>query len=568
MLYLHKIPLETLNFFLKLAAGVSLFLFAMHLVEKSLKDLSGRNFKLFLQRLSKNKLNAAFSGTIVTTVLQSSTMVSLMVLAFVGAGIISMKNALAIILGANIGTTIDSWLVVFLGFKLNIEVIAYPSICIAALLLILSAHKKTRQNLAYFFFGFGLLFIAISIMKVAMEVQVNSIDFSKYSEMPAFIFLCIGFLITVLIQSSSATMALTLSAIHAGAVSFPSAAAIVLGSETGTTIKLLLGSVGGTASKKRVTIGNLLFNILLTLFAFFFLKPILYLITEIFSIHDPLIGLATFSTLINILAVLIFLPFLDRLANFLETLFKDSDGSTAAFIGHANMQELETALDLFRKETEYFIYNAMLFNASIFDIDPVPFIEHLDFEKINEKKRFFTKTEEEKYEFIKQLQGELQAFYLEIRGKLQGENYQRAEQLNAAIRSAMYAVKSIKDIRGNISNLKRSSKDVKFDFFIFHKTETEELYTELNTLFNQENTSSYEKLKHILDQINNNYSLGLKQFYQDAEQNTIEDLDLTTAINFNRELFASNKALLMALKDFLLEEKQSRDFNETLVYIT
>jgi hypothetical protein len=121
---------------LKLCAGVGLFLFAMYLLEESLKNLSGRNFKIFLQRSTKNKLGAVAGGAIVTGVLQSSSMVSLMVLAFVGAGVFTMKSALAIILGANLGTTLDSWVVATLGFKTNIEVIAYPTIFIGGLLLI------------------------------------------------------------------------------------------------------------------------------------------------------------------------------------------------------------------------------------------------------------------------------------------------------------------------------------------------------------------------------------------------------------------------------------------------
>lgn len=554
--------MEALNFSLKLAAGVGLFLFAMQLVEESLKSLSGRNFKLFLRRLSRNRFTAVASGALVTGILQSSTMVSFMVLAFVGSGIIAMKNAMAIILGANIGTTLASWLVAFLGFKLDIEVVAYPAAIVAAIVLILPGRKNMLKNVAYFLFGFGLVFIALSFIKTAMEAEVKHVDLSNYTEMPMYVFLYIGFVITLLIQSSSATMALTLSAIHAGAVSFPAAAAIVLGSETGTVIKLLLGSVGGTASKKRVATGNLFFNIFLTASAFIFLKPILYLITEIIGVHDPLIGLVTFSSLINVLAVILFLPFLDRFAKFLERLFKESDASIAAFISQADTQEPETSLDLLQKESEYFIYNAMLFNVSLFDIDTAPFITHADFKAINERKKFFAKTEEEKYEFLKKLQGELQAFYLEIRGKLSTERYQRADRLIASVRSAMYAVKSIKDISSNISNLKRSSKDLKFDFFQFHKKENEELYKKINTLFNQKNKVSQENIKRILDKVNDNYSTGLKNFYRDAESAPVEDLDLTTAINFNRELYASNKAIVMTLNDFLLEGPQTGDFNE------
>jgi phosphate:Na+ symporter len=115
-----------------------------------------------------------------------------------------------------------------------------------------------------------------------------------------------------------------------------------------------------------VALGNLLFNIFITANAFILLRPILFLITDIIKIKDPLIVLVTFSNLINLLAIVLFLPILDLITSFLECFFKNTDGSTAAFINHASIAEPETALDLFRRETPYFIHNSMLFNLELF----------------------------------------------------------------------------------------------------------------------------------------------------------------------------------------------------------
>jgi phosphate:Na+ symporter len=560
--------MEILNLIFKLAAGVGLFLFAMYLLEESLKNLSGRNFKLFLQRTTKNRVGAVAGGAAVTGVLQSSSMVSLMVLAFVGAGVFTMKNAMAIILGANLGTTLDSWLVATLGFKVDIEVAAYPVIFIGGMLLILFGNRKKIKYISYFLFGFGLLFIGLAFMKTAMEEQVKTFDFSQYAEMPLLVFLFIGFLITSLVQSSSVTMALTLSALYAGAIGFAPAAAIVLGSETGTTIKILVGSIGGIAAKKRVALGNFFFNVFLTVFAFALLKPILFLITDILKIKDPLIGLVTFSTLVNLVSIFIFLPFLNPFVKLLERFFKDTDASAAAFIGNADIKEPETALDLFRRETEYFIHNSILFNLALFDIDIKLLCEHPDFRPINEKRRFFSKSQEEKYEFLKQLQGELQAFYLSLRIKVQDERYAQLNQLISSVRSCMHSVKSMKDVAGNINNLSRSSKDIKFNFFTHHKKQTEDLYQQLNALMEQKTKPEFEKFESIFAGIQDNYSSSLNNFYKEAQNAPIEDLDITTALNFNRELFTSNKAMLMAVKDFLLEEKEAEAFNEVPVYKT
>ena len=560
--------MEILNLIFKLAAGVGLFLFAMYLLEESLKNLSGRNFKLFLQRTTKNRVGAVAGGAVVTGVLQSSSMVSLMVLAFVGAGVFTMKNAMAIILGANLGTTLDSWLVATLGFKVDIEVAAYPVVFIGGMLLILFSNRKKIKYISYFLFGFGLLFIGLAFMKTAMEGQVKMFDFSRYREMSLLVFLLIGFLITSLVQSSSVTMALTLSALHAGAIGFAPAAAIVIGSETGTTIKILVGSIGGIAAKKRVALGNFFFNVFLTVLAFTLLKPTLLLITDIFKIKDPLIGLVTFSTLVNLVSIFIFLPFLDPFAKFLEKFFKDTDASAAAFIGNANIKEPETALDLFRRETAYFIHNSIIFNLELFDIDIKLLSEHPDFRPINEKRKFFSKSQEEKYEFLKQLQGELQAFYLSLRIKVQNERYAQLNQLISSVRSCMHSVKSMKDVSGNINNLRRSSTDIKFNFFIHHKKGTDDLYQQLNALMEQKTNPEFEKLESIFSGIQDNYSTSLNNFYKDAQNAPIEDLDITTALNFNRELFTSNKAMLMAVKDFLLDEKEADDFNEIPVYKT
>ncbi len=558
--------MEAFIHILKLCAGVGLFLFAMYLIEESLKNLSGRNFKLFLQRITKNKLGAVTGGAIVTGLLQSSSLVSLMVLAFVGAGVFTMKNALAIILGANLGTTLDSWLVATLGFKTNIEVVAYPAVFAGGLLLILFGKRNSIKYISYFLFGFGLLFIGLSFMKTAMESQVQNFDFSYYAKMPLVVFLVIGFLITLLVQSSSVTMALTLTALHVGAVNFPSAAAIVLGSETGTTIKLLLSGIGGTASKKQVLLGNFLFNSILTLLAFIFIRPLLQLIMSVLHITNPLIGLVTFSSLVNLFSVALFLPFLNPFVQFLEKFFKTTDVGSAAFIGHASVEEPQTALDLFKRETNYFIFNSMLLNLEQLEIDTGWLKGNSEVIKSNERKDFALKTPQEKYEFLKLLQGELQSFYILLRTKLAGDQLAELSQLASSARNGMHSVKSMKDIKTNITDLSRSSKNIKFNLLIRRKAQTERLYKSLNTFMEVKDATAAEDLQYIYKDIQKNYNNTLTDFYTEVQTAAVEDMDMTTVISFNRELFSSNKAMVMAVKDFLLNEKQAEDFNDILPY--
>jgi phosphate:Na+ symporter len=126
----------------------------------------------------------------------------------------------------------------------------------------------------------------------------------------------------------------------------------------------------------------------------------------------------------------------------------------------------------------------------------------------------------------------------------------------------------VKDIGTNITNLRHSSKEIKYNFFINHKKETENLYLPLNAFLSDEKKASFEELQHIFDSIENNYSTALNDFYTEAQQAPIENLDITTIINFNRELFTSNKAMLMAVKEMVLDEKQAEFFNEIPKYKT
>jgi phosphate:Na+ symporter len=236
--------------FWKLLAGLGMFLYGMFHLEDTLKQFEGRSFKLYLQKHTKNKLSAIFSGTVVTAILQSSSIVNLMVLSFVGAGMLPMENALSVALGANVGGTFNSWLVALFGFKVDVGTLTYPIIGIAGLALIIFKNKKNLYQISRFCMGFGLLFMGLDFMKDSMDAAVNSFDFAPYLNYPRIVFVLIGFVITALIQTSAATIVIVLSALYAHIIPIETAVAIVLGAELGTTMKIVIGSIGGVAAKK------------------------------------------------------------------------------------------------------------------------------------------------------------------------------------------------------------------------------------------------------------------------------------------------------------------------------
>ena len=422
----------------KILAGIAIFLLGIKFMEESLQELAGRKFKLFLKKQTANKIKAIGGGAIVTALLQSSSIVSLMVLAFVGAGIIHMQNALAIILGANLGTTISNWVVALIGFKVNIENIALPITGIAGLGYVIFNKPSPFHNWSRFLLGFSFLFVGLGYIKTGIEDVVQHVDLKQYENSPVIIFFLIGFIITTIIQSSSATMALTLSALHAGAINLHDSMAITLGSEVGTTIKLFIASIKGSAVKKRVALGNFLINIITVALVLIFLSPIFQLITQVIGIKDNLIALVFFQSLINIFGIIIFYPLLNVLGRFLDNRFRSADEETM-FIHKVDVKEPSTALDALEKETRHFIEVVCNYALSCFEIPDSPKKES----ELNEKYLDFNIVE--KYEYIKFLHGEIYSYNIQLQKTITDkEEVEKFERFVSSVRNAMYAAKSFK----------------------------------------------------------------------------------------------------------------------------
>ena len=249
-----------------LLAGVSLFLFAMSLLETALHALGGRRLSSFLRERTDTALKSVGGGLIATALLQSSSVVSLMVLAFVGAGLLGLPSALGIVFGSNLGTTLTGWLVATLGFKFDIENLALPLIAVGGI-----AYLAARGRWAEFgrvALGLGLLLLGLQFMKGSAASLTDTIDVAALGNFAAWQFLLFGIVVAAVIQSSSATMMITLTALNAGIISLPSAAAIAVGADLGTTTTVLIGAIGGAPVKRMVATAHFVFNVVTDIIAF------------------------------------------------------------------------------------------------------------------------------------------------------------------------------------------------------------------------------------------------------------------------------------------------------------
>lgn len=540
----------------KMLAGVVIFLLGTTWMEESLTRLAGRSFKLFLKKQTANPFKAMGGGALVTALLQSSSVTGLMVLAFAGAGIIRMQQAMAIMLGANLGTTVTGWMVATGGFAMNLEVFALPLAGTAGLLFLLATPDSKWKKSAQFVLGFSFLFIGLAYIRTGMEGWVTQLDPARFAQAPLILFFLAGFVITALIQSSSATMAISLSALYAGALTFQDAAGLVLGSELGTTMKLFLAALQGAAVKRRLALGNFLINTVTVGLVLALLGPLIHLIRENAGVKNELFALVFFQSLINVLSIVIFFPFLGRLGKFLEKRFLSGEEDTL-FIHKVSPEIPDGALDAMEQESRSFFHKVLAYAMDCFDK------EDGIRKQLNEGDSFFRKPVAEKYGHIKMLHGEIHAFYIRISKANGGKNEkEKADRLMSAVRNLMYAAKNIKDAVPDMEQLKNSSNDVKYGFYEKTRGELEKICQVLHQLEESEPDARFSGLTHLYQQVTNGYTQSLKELYLDTTSGYVDETEITTLLNYNRELYSAYKSLIFGVKDLLFDREQSRYFDE------
>ena len=246
---------------LPLLAGLGLFMLGMKQLEESIAALTGVTFRRFVRDHASTPLRGIAVGTSATAVLQSSSLVSLLVLAFVGAGILPLAGAIGVILGANLGTTLTGWLVATLGFKLNLSTLALAMIGVGGVGSVLLPRGARLREFLALVVGLGLLLFGLDLMKQGVESFAGQFDVSPFADLPIWAMALLGVGVTAVIQSSSAAMMIALSALHGGVLGLEAAAAFAAGTGVGTTVTAMIGAVGGSPDKKRVAAAHVGFNL-------------------------------------------------------------------------------------------------------------------------------------------------------------------------------------------------------------------------------------------------------------------------------------------------------------------
>ena len=538
-------------------AGLGIFLLGMLGMESSLEELAGRTFKKVLRKYTNNPVKAVLIGILVTIIFQSSSVVSLMVLAFVGAGIIELRNAIGIIIGSNLGTTFTGWIVAYVGFSFDIQDFVLPFFAIGGLSMVFFSNKKNLYFTGGLIVGLGALFLGLDYMKSSIDLLAQNFDISPFAELNPYLLFFVGFFLTAIIQSSSAGMVITLSALNSGMISLEAAAAMVIGNDLGTTITVILGAIKGSATKKQVAFSHFFYNLVIDIFALIFMIPLLQLVTKFFGTTNPLMLLVAFHSSFNFLGILLFVPLLGLFARLLERMFKSKSIVVAQHIYKVPTGVPEASIEALDKDVRHLLARVFLLQLSILEIDKTGFYDHTLLGKMRGKNY------QEQYYEVKELEGELVEFYVSIQNqKLEREESLRLKQLMLSIRYIMSSAKGIKDIAHNIEEFKKSVNDQLINFLSTMRLGEEVFYENIFEILNKENSQTlFEALSDLKNRSKGNYNNFLETTYAIVRKSQFTDYEISTLFNVNRELHTSNKSMLLAVKELLLKEVQSKDFD-------
>jgi len=540
----------------KLLAGLGIFIFGMFLMEESIKNLSGRAFKKLIRVSTTGKVKSIFSGVFVTAVLQSSSAVSLMILAFVGAGIMSVENAIGVVLGSNVGTTITGWIVATIGFKLDIESFALPLIGTGGLGIIFLGQSERYSNISKLLVGFGFLFMGLDYMKGSVEVFADTFDLTTIPDYGLLVYLGIGVILTAIMQSSSATIAITLTALNAGMLSFDASAAMIIGANIGTTITIFLGAIGGTPVKKRVAFSHLIYNLVTGIGAFLLMPVLVFIVLQIIDINNnAVIALALFHTLFNVLGVLAFMPFIHLLAKFLNKTFPDKRAELTIYLNSTNFNVPVAVITSLKKESLHLVKETIIYNLNTLNLEQKLVLPNYISNNSPEKGKQFTLPE--KYDNLKRLQSEIFTFATKIESqKLSEEESKELHQYLHGARMALHSAKTLKDIIHDFDDFASSDNTFLNDQHAQFKKRLIETYLKINALIENGDKDKTKAILKILKAIKSDDRKFVRLTTQAINNKQIEDISVSTALIVNRAFVQSSKQILLAIRELMLNQDE------------
>ena len=530
--------------FLKLLGSLALFLYGMKIMSEGLQKFAGDRLRRILTAMTTNRVTGVLTGVLITALVQSSSATTVMVVSFVNAGLLTLSQSIGVIMGANIGTTVTAWIISALGFKVDIAAFALPLLAFGIPLLF--SQKSNRKYVGEFIFGFSFLFMGLSYLKN------NAPDLSQNPDMLAFVqnytdmgfisillFVLIGTVLTMVVQASAATMAITLIMCANGWISFELGAALVLGENIGTTITANLAALTGNTQARRAALAHLAFNVFGVLWVLCLFVPfteaVSWFVENVMGSNDPSVAvsfkLSAFHTAFNICNVLIliwFVPFIERTVCAIIPLKDQDEEYRLRFISGGMLSTAELSILQASKEIHLFAERTHRMFGMVRDL--------LHTEKDDDFNRVFSRVE--KYENISDSMELEIANYLNkvSEGRLSSESKLQIRGMLREVTEIESIGDSCYNLARTISRKRQSNEDFvqkQYDHIHFMMELADEALTQMikvvertehnaldvNKSYNLENEiNNYRnqlKNQNIVDVNNKEYSYQMGVYYMD-----------------------------------------------------
>ena len=515
---------------LRLLGSLALFLYGMKIMSEGLQKFAGDSLRKILTAMTTNRITGVLTGMLITALIQSSSATTVMVVSFVNAGLLTLTQSIGVIMGANIGTTVTAWIISALGFKVDISAFALPLLAIGVPLLF--SGKSSRKSIGEFIFGFSFLFMGLEGLKN------NAPDLSANPDMLAFVqnytdmgffsillFLFIGTILTMIVQASAATMAITLIMCANGWIDYHLGVALVLGENIGTTITANLAALTGNTQARRAAMAHLMFNVfgvcwVLVLF-YPFTAGVSWFVTDIMHVSDPSVAvsfkLAAFHTAFNIsnTCIMIWLvPFIEKTVCAIVRTKQEDEEYRLQYINSGMLSTAELSILQAQKEISLFSERtARMFNM----------VKTLLYEK-NEDTFLKTYNRIEKYENISdRMEVEIANYLTQVsEGRLSSESKEE-------IRVMLRAVSEIESIADSCNNLARTIKrrnEFKSAFTPEQNAHIERMFELVTQALNRMNVIMHkDSLEH--NDINESYNIEneINNYRNQLKSRNIEDIN-------------------------------------------
>ena len=476
-------------------SGIAIFIIGMFFMQDGFKQLSGGLLEKLLQRFTSNSFYAISTGFVATSIVQSSTITTLLTISFVGAELITLVQGIGVVFGSNLGSTTTAWIVSSLGIDVKISTYAFPMIVFGVILRFLKTNAlKGSGNVLL---GLGFIFLGIAYMKDGFDVIKDQIDLASYS-MDGYsgilLYILIGLIITIVIQSSAATLAIIITALNVESISYINALALAIGANVGTVLTAVLASLTSTQDAKRVAGSHVIFNFItaaiITIFIYQFKDFVDYLAPYLgISETNSGMKLALFHTIFSLVGILVLFPFIPLIASFLERLIpqKISSASKPKYLSAVILNSPDAALVAIRKEIINLYENCQKAMLHALNLHTTGLTKDNLKAQINKDLSIIDTNLDEIYQTnLKSLYSEIIKFSSFAQEHMFDFQHKEAGDLKRAAALIVEVLKDTRDIQKNLNYyLKSRNENIKEEYNVLRK-ELAEILIEIKTLSNMQ----------------------------------------------------------------------------------